>query len=125
MNKYQTLNRFKHPKIIKAYGFCQGDDDNSPLFLLEICASNLQNEIKLLNDFDKITIIYEMMSVHKSNVIHRDLKPAKISDFGISCWINVKTQTKSSQNFMGTLKFMFQAEYFVVFIRPNILMSVC
>lgn len=55
-----------------------------------------------------------MEAVHASNLIHRDLKPesilldeeghVKISDFGISCYVDVGNQSKTAG--IGTLKFM-------------------
>ena len=73
-----------------------------------------------MNYIEKVCCIVEiclgMETVHESNIVHRDLNPenilidqkvhVKISDFGISCYVDVEKQTMSKTVGMGTLKFM-------------------
>lgn len=120
LQEYEILNSLHHPNIIKTFGICFGDSANPPSILLEFCPCNLSDIVEDLDDFERVTVIYEiaaaMKAVHGSHLIHRDLKPenillddkkhAKLSDFGISCFVDVSTQTQSKTGCIGTLKFM-------------------
>ncbi|KAK8898040.1 hypothetical protein M9Y10_000300 [Tritrichomonas musculus] len=100
MNEYEILTMLNHPNIIKVYGFYNGDDETSPMILMEYCSNSLHDEIvnKRLNDYEKAIIVYQIVEgfkyVHFKNIIHRDVKAqnilindnktVKICDFGFS-----------------------------------------
>ena len=118
--EYEILHLLNHFNIIRTYGFCFGDEEHSPSILLEFCPKNLNQAIIDMSDIEKVCCIFEiclgMEAVHAKNVIHRDLKPenilidayghVKISDFGISCYVDIENQTNSKTAGIGTLKFM-------------------
>ncbi|KAK8857608.1 hypothetical protein M9Y10_016013 [Tritrichomonas musculus] len=120
LQEYEILNSLSHPNIITSFGFCLGDEEHPPSILLQFCPHNLNDIVAQMDDIQKICAIYEiavgMEAVHKANLIHRDLKPAnilidedghvKISDFGVSCIVDVENQTSSLTAGVGTLKFM-------------------
>ena len=88
--------------------------------LLEYCKTNLEAAVGLLNDVQRVCVIFEiaagMEAVHAANIIHRDLKPTyiligendhvKVSDFGVSCPFSIEDQTKSMTVDVGSMKFM-------------------
>lgn len=116
----EILNFVEHKNIIKTFGVCFGDENHPPSLLLEYCPYNLNDVVSELSDIERVTTIFElslaMKEVHASNIIHRDLKPenilldemkhVKVSDFGISCVVDVSAQTQSKTTGLGTLKFM-------------------
>lgn len=118
-NEYQILSKLKSPYIIKTYGMSFGTETEQPSILLELCASNLKENLKNLNDEERCHVISEvsqgMKDVHKAGLIHCDLKlenilldeenHVKLSDFGLSTLIKSDTMTSRSQ-IAGTLKYM-------------------
>lgn len=120
LQEYEILNQIDDQNIIKSYGIFNGDETSQPAILLQYCPKNLKKNVKFLTDVEKITVIFEiclgMKKVHEIGLIHRDLKPenilldesnhAKLSDFGISCLIDVETQSQSRTEGVGTLLFM-------------------
>lgn len=119
--EYEILFQFRHPNIIKTYGFYYGDKTHNPAILLEYCKFNLEKVIKIkaLEDFELVGVIYEICSamkyVHAHKIIHRDLKMSniivnlqkhvKICDFGIAKSIDLTTLTSMTHG-VGTLLFM-------------------
>ena len=80
----------------------------------------VRNIINDLSNKEKVTVMYElseaMKEVHIHGMIHRDLKPennlldsskhVKLTDFGVSCIVDVTSQTQSKTAGLGPLKFM-------------------
>ncbi|KAK8883177.1 hypothetical protein M9Y10_045827 [Tritrichomonas musculus] len=120
LQEYEIMNSLNHRNIVKAYGICFGDSTHPPSILIEYCPFNLNDVVNDLSNIEKVTAIYEislaMNEVHSHGMIHRDLKPqnilldkqehVKLSDFGVSCIVDVSTQTQSITSGVGTLKFM-------------------
>lgn len=120
IQEYDILRTLNHQNIICTYGFCYGDDTHPPSILLQFCPHNLSDHIEELNVIQKVCAIFEiclgMEAVHAANLIHRDLKPEnilidedghiRISDFGVSCLVDLESQTQSKTTGVGTLKFM-------------------
>lgn len=118
LQECEILYLLNHPNIIKSFGFCAGDETHPPSILMQFCPSNLNDKIKTLSQMQRVCVIFEissaMESVHAADLIHRDLKPenilldenghVRLSDFGISCIIDVENQTRTSG--VGSIKFM-------------------
>lgn len=118
LQECEILYLLNHPNIIKSFGFCYGDETHPPSILMQYCPTNLNDKIKSLSSMQRVCVIFEissaMESVHAADLIHRDLKPENVlidenghvllSDFGISCIIDVENQTRTSG--VGSLKFM-------------------
>lgn len=118
--EYEIVNSLNHPNIIKAIGAYMICDRYPPFILFELQPYTLFKIVKYLKDVERVTIIYEiclaMNEIHKSNMIHRDLKPqnilldekkhVKINDFGISRLISVETQMNTMTSGVGTFIFM-------------------
>ena len=118
LQEYEILNQLTHPNIVKVFGFFYGNSNHGPSILLELCSSNLVDEManKNLTKVQIVCIVYQIVEgmkfVHLKGIIHRDLKPhnillnkngcAKIADFGIAKIVSLETQT----SFVGTQKFM-------------------
>ena len=120
MKLYEIMNSLHHSNIIKAYGLSFGDGSHARCILLEYCPFNLKDIINDLSNKEKVTVMYElseaMKEVHIHGMIHRDLKPennlldsskhVKLTDFGVSCIVDVTSQTQSKTAGLGPLKFM-------------------
>ncbi|KAK8889036.1 hypothetical protein M9Y10_033779 [Tritrichomonas musculus] len=120
VQEYDILRLLDHGNIVRTFGFCYGDETHPPSILLQFCPHNLCDAVKSMNSIQKVCAIYEiclgMEAVHAANLIHRDLKPenilidedghVRISDFGVSCLVDVECQTQSKTTGIGTLKFM-------------------
>ena len=122
--QYKTFTRClsvaEIASIVRAVGFCFGDSGHSPSILLEFCASNLKRRIKKLTASERVGVIVEvssaMESVHSAGVIHRDLKlenilldddnHAKVSDFGLSGFIEQESGGWSRTQMVGTASYM-------------------
>ena len=119
LQEHEIINCFNHPNIIKTFGICFGDKTHPPSIILEFCPFNLLKCVKDLQDFERISVIFEICSamneVHENHLIHRDLKPenilmdeqkhVKVSDFGIARLNEIEGEQSKTLG-IGTLKFM-------------------
>lgn len=120
LQEYEIIQALQHHNIVKAFGFCFGDENHPPSILMQFYPYNLSDVIDELNEIKRVCAIFEiclgMEAVHAAHLIHRNLKPENIlidknghivvSDFGISCLVDLDNQTQSRTVGVGTLKFM-------------------
>ena len=120
-NEIEILKKMNHPNIIKYYKYFK--EKNKIYIIMEYFDNgDLKDYIEVLSELKKKNMIkkdeiwyifYQCMSgltyLHKTNVIHRDIKPdnifmnknkiIKIGDFGISTQIKkLKFSVKGHQN---------------------------
>ncbi|KAK8887762.1 copper transport protein ctr1 [Tritrichomonas musculus] len=119
LQEIELINKLDHPNIIKGFGICFGDQSHPPSIILEYSPHNLTEVVREMTDFQRVTAIYEtclgMKEVHRSNIIHRNLKPenilideeghVRVSDFGMSRLEDGEMQMQSKTAGVGNLKF--------------------
>lgn len=110
-NECNILKKLNHDNIVSFYG-CE---DNKKLYIEYSELGSLRDNIKKLNNRDKINIINGLVSgliyLHENKIIHRDIKPEnivlfkkdnifypKIIDFGISNTKRIFSGTRSYMN---------------------------
>lgn len=107
----QSLN---HPNIVKVYDYDM--NASNPYFVMELCDGSLANQIAGKSFDELLSLSIEVCeavdALHKSEVIHRDIKPGnilhknghvKVTDFSFGAFINHDSTTlTTSDQLVGT-----------------------
>lgn len=107
----QSLN---HPNIVKVYDYDM--NASNPYFAMELCDGSLANQIAGKSFDELLSLSIEVCeavdALHKSEVIHRDIKPGnillknghvKVTDFSFGAFINHDSTTlTTSDQLVGT-----------------------
>ncbi|MBQ6070927.1 MAG: serine/threonine protein kinase [Bacteroidales bacterium] len=107
----QSLN---HPNIVKVYDYDM--NASNPYFAMELCDGSLANQIAGKSFDELLSLSIEVCeavdALHKSEVIHRDIKPGnilvknghvKVTDFSFGAFINHDSTTlTASDQLVGT-----------------------
>ena len=115
-----SIARLSHPNIVNVHDV--GEEEHINFIVMEyIDGKTLKEIIKengKLSSVKTVNIVYQVAraleSAHKSNIIHRDIKPdnimitednmVKVMDFGIAKVDDLRTSTNS--NVMGTVRYL-------------------
>lgn len=110
----RIAQRLNHPNIVKVFDYDM--NASNPYFVMELCDGSLPNHIAGRSFDELLSLSVEICeavdALHKSGVIHRDIKPGnilikngqvKVSDFSFGAFINHESTTlTTSDQLVGT-----------------------
>ncbi|CAG8746582.1 15567_t:CDS:2, partial [Racocetra persica] len=112
INELKQHSRANHPRIIQFHGITMDKDEEIHFLALEYANNgNLRQYLKELKPgwLEKIRLTTQiaegMCYLHSINIIHRDLKDIKISDFGFSRKLDCMMNT-NSKHLYGVIPFV-------------------